>query len=187
MTPLSIGVLALSMSVDAFIASLGKGAAERRPGLGAALRTGAIFGAVETATPLIGWAAGVAASRHVAAVDHWVAFCLLGAVGAHMIFQALARRGEAASPARASGWGTALTALGTSIDAMAVGVSLAFLQVNIVLVALAIGATTLLMSATGVLAGRLVGRRLGRIAELGGGVALIGLGAAILLEHLAAG
>ena len=185
MSPVSIGVLAVSMSVDAFIAALGKGAATRRPTLGHALRTGAIFGAVEALTPLIGWALGLAASRYVQTVDHWIAFLLLGAVGVHMLLQA--RKGateEAASGATL--WATVLTAVGTSIDAMAVGVSLAFLQVNIVLIALAIGATTMVMSSTGVLAGRFLGRRFGRVAEAMGGGALIGLGSLILFEHLSA-
>ena len=78
MSPLTIGVLAVSMSVDAFIASLGRGATGHRPGVLRALKTGAIFGTVEMVTPLIGWALGMAASAWVAAVDHWVAFALLG-------------------------------------------------------------------------------------------------------------
>ena len=88
MTPLSIGVLAVSMSVDAFIASVGKGAQAKRPNFGNAIRTGAIFGVIEAITPLIGWAAGVAASQYVAAVDHWIAFALLAGVGTHIILQA---------------------------------------------------------------------------------------------------
>lgn len=185
MSPISVGVLAISMSVDAFIASLGKGAASQRPSLGTALRTGAIFGVIEAITPLIGWAAGVAASQHVAAVDHWIAFTLLAAVGIHMIFQALARRAEE-ERSGVSLWATIGTALGTSLDAMAVGVSLAFLDVNIFVIASAIGLATLVMASTGMLAGRFLGRRFGRAAELAGGVALFGLGAAILVEHLGA-
>jgi putative Mn2+ efflux pump MntP len=76
------------------------------------------------------------------------------------------------------------TAIGTSIDAMAVGVSLAFLSVNIIVIALAIGAATTIMSTTGILAGRFLGARFGRYAEIVGGLALIGLGASILYEHL---
>lgn len=185
MTPITIGILAVSMSVDAFVACLGKGAAQSRAGLGQALRTGAIFGAVEAITPLIGWGAGVAANRYVEAVDHWIAFALLTAVGLHMLFQALSRDTEAA-PAPSTLWRTLLTAIGTSIDAMAVGVSLAFLQVNILWIALAIGVTTMTLSTSGLLAGRLLGRRFGRIAEMFGGAALIGLGGSILLRHLGA-
>ncbi|MFC3181906.1 manganese efflux pump MntP [Cypionkella sinensis] len=184
MSPISIGVLAVSMSVDAFIASLGKGAATTRPSFRTALKTGAIFGVVEMITPLIGWAAGVAASQYVQAVDHWIAFALLAAVGAHMLLQALTRKPE---ELRASSlWTTVVTAVGTSLDAMAVGVSLAFLDVNIMVIAVAIGAATMVMSSTGILAGRYLGQRFGRVAEALGGVALFGLGALILFEHLTA-
>ncbi|SHL66716.1 manganese efflux pump MntP [Roseibium suaedae] len=185
MSPISIGVLAISMSIDAFIASVGKGAAMRRPSLSHALRTGAIFGVVEAITPLVGWAAGVAASRYVAAVDHWIAFCLLAAVGVRMVLEAWTRE-EEQDAAPLSLWTTVVTAVGTSLDAMAVGVSLAFLHVNIFLIAFAIGAATMVMSSTGMLAGRFLGQRFGRIAETFGGCALCGLGAWILFEHLTA-
>ena len=185
MSPITIGVLAVSMSVDAFIAALGKGARAQRPGLGRALKTGAIFGTIEAITPLIGWAMGMAASAHVQAVDHWIAFALLGAVGLHMALQALTRQtGE--DPAPASFWAVVATACGTSIDAMAVGVSLAFLDVNILFIALAIGLATMVMSATGMLTGRYLGRRFGQVIEGLGGLALIGLGSLILFEHLTA-
>lgn len=186
MTPLSIGVLAVSMSVDAFVASVGKGAAAQRPGFRNALRTGMIFGVVEAITPLIGWAAGVAASQYVTKVDHWIAFALLGAVGLHMILQAFASKRDE-NPASTALWPTVLTAVGTSLDAMAIGVSLAFLDVNILVIAIAIGLATMVMSSTGILAGRYLGQRFGRIAEAVGGTALIGLGAMILFEHLTAG
>mgnify|MGYP001042141332 CR=1 FL=1 len=184
MTPVSIGVLAVSMSVDAFVAALGRGASLRRPGVGFALRTGVIFGLIEAITPLIGWALGMAFSQYVAAVDHWIAFALLGAVGGHMVWQAW-RGGAAEDRAPLTLWATVVTAIGTSIDAMAVGVSLAFLEVNILVIAAAIGCTTMLFSSTGILAGRYLGRQFGRLAETLGGCALFALGALILAEHLA--
>ncbi|MEP9353172.1 manganese efflux pump MntP family protein [Xanthobacter sp. KR7-65] len=186
MTPATIFVLAVSMSVDAFAVSVGRGAALGRPRLAEALRTGAVFGMVEAATPLIGWAAGVAASSYVEAIDHWIAFCLLGGVGLHMLATAVFGAREAVdegTKGRSLGMLLA-TAVGTSIDAMAVGVSLAFFNVNIVLVAAAIGAMTFLMSSGGMLVGRMVGERFGRIAEIGAGLVLCGLGASILIEHL---
>jgi len=186
MSPLSIGILAVSMSVDAFIASLGKGAASHRPSFGRALKIGAIFGTVEAITPVIGWAMGVATSQFVQAVDHWIAFSLLFAVGAHMILQAVGPRSEEKEAQPASHWAIVGTAIGTSIDAMAVGVSLAFLEVNIVVIALAIGLATMVMSSTGILAGRFLSRRFGRVIETFGGLALIGLGTSILIEHLSA-
>tara|TARA_R100001369_G_scaffold32570_1_gene57198 strand:+ start:1702 stop:2319 length:618 start_codon:yes stop_codon:yes gene_type:complete len=185
MTPITIGVLAVSMSVDAFIASVGKGAAAHKPSLGHAVRTGAIFGIIEAITPILGWAAGVAASQYVAKVDHWIAFTLLATVGLHMVFQAWTRAGVESNKS-SSLWVTILTACGTSIDAMAVGVSLAFLDVNIFIIASAIGIATMVMSATGMLAGRFLGQQFGRIAETAGGLALFSMGAFILFEHLTA-
>lgn len=184
MTPMTTLALAMGMSVDAFAAAIGKGAALDRPRFGEALRTGLVFGAVEAVTPVIGWALGMAASAHVAAVDHWLAFVILGLVGGRMLW-------GAAHPAdipveRPRRHGTALllaTAIGTSLDAMAVGVTLAFLDVDITVAAAAIGLATAVMATIGMLVGRWLGGRFGRMAEALGGVALVLLGVKILLEH----
>jgi len=185
MTPFTIAALAVSMSIDAFVVSVGRGAALGRPRYSEALRTGAVFGIVETLTPLIGWAAGVAASSLVEEVDHWIAFVLLAGVGLHMVWAAASRHEDAAPPRTALAVLVA-TAIGTSLDAMAVGVSLAFLDVNIVVIALAIGLATFLMSSGGMLLGRLISERWGRAAELVAGVTLIGIGLSILARHLCA-
>lgn len=182
----AIVVLAFSMSMDAFAVSVGRGAALGRPPFRETIRTGVVFGIVEAITPIIGWAAGVAAARFVTAVDHWIAFGLLAAVGANMLYAALKNRPEESSKPGMSFAVLMATAVGTSLDAMAVGVSLAFLQVNIVVIAAAIGAATFLMSSGGMLVGRLIGARFGRIAEGVAGVALIALGSSILYEHLLA-
>src|SRR4051812_21528946 len=94
MSPFTIAVLAVSMSVDAFAVSVGRGAALGRPRFSEALRTGAVFGIVEAITPVIGWIAGVAASGMVEAVDHWIAFTLLAAVGLHMLYAAIWAKGD---------------------------------------------------------------------------------------------
>ncbi|WP_151717884.1 manganese efflux pump MntP [Gemmobacter serpentinus] len=187
MTPISIGVLAVGMSVDAFIASVGRGAQAGQMRFGPALRAGAVFGVIEAITPLIGWGIGSVANDHVDKFDHWIAFGLLAMVGLHMVWQALTRKVETTSDAGAgggTGWTLIATAVGTSIDAMAVGVSLAFLNVNIVIVALAIGLATMSMSTMGMLLGRRIGSRFGRIAEVVGGFALTAIGLAILVDHL---
>lgn len=184
MTPIAIAVLAFGMSIDALIVSVGRGAV-RTPRFGEAVRAGFVFGAVEATTPMLGWLAGMAAARYVAAIDHWIAFALLGAVGGHMLLQAVrSDADEAAAPGRASLLALLATAFGTSIDAMAVGVSLALLDVDIVVIAAAIGATTFVMSTGGMIFGSLIGRRFGRWAEAFGGIALIALGASILGQHL---
>ncbi len=183
----AIIVLAFSMSMDAFAVSVGRGAAMGRPRLSETIRTGVVFGVVEAITPVIGWGAGVAAANFVSAVDHWIAFSLLAAVGANMLHAAIRNRPEEKEVRPTMSFAVLMaTAIGTSLDAMAVGVSLAFLQVNILVIATAIGAATFLMSSGGMLVGRLIGERFGRIAEGVAGVALIGLGGSILYEHLLA-
>lgn len=186
MSPISILLLGLAMSSDAFAAALGKGAAMTRPTLPQALRVGLIFGVVEALTPIVGWLIGSAASRYIQAWDHWIAFLLLGALGLHMIWKALAEDEEQAAGDSGAGnvFTLALTGLATSIDAMAAGVSLAFVQAPILVVAAVIGACTLAMVTLGVMAGRALGAMIGRRAELVGGVILILVGAAILYEHL---
>ena len=183
MTPLAIVLLAFSMSSDAFAAALGKGALLLRPSVGEALRTGVIFGTVEAITPVIGWAAGRAASGYIAAFDHWIAFGLLAAIGAKMIWDSIRRPEGTERPRQHSFSDLVVTAVGTSIDAMAVGVTLALLDADIVINALAIGMATFAMTTMGVLFGRFLGGRFGRFAEAAGGVGLLLIGTKILAEH----
>jgi len=172
------------MSADAFAAALGKGARLDRPGWGEALRTGAIFGGIEAVTPLIGWAMGMAASRYIAAFDHWIAFGLLTVIGGKMLWDALRREEEEEKPKSHSLMVLVLTAIGTSIDALAVGVTLAIVGANIIVNALAIGAATFTMVTIGVMTGRVLGEKFGRYAEAGGGVILIAIGIKILVDHI---
>ena len=186
MNAASTVLLALAMSTDAFAAAVGKGIALERPHWPEALRTGLIFGVIEASTPVIGWLVGSAAAVYVTAWDHWIAFALLGLLGVRMIIAGL-RADEAvetAKPARHSFWLLAATGLATSIDAMAVGVGLAFLDVDILPVAATIGLTTFLLVSVGVMLGRVLGAIAGRRAEVLGGLLLIGIGSAILFEHL---
>ena len=181
----STALLALAMSTDAFAAAVGKGAALHRPHFREALRTGAIFGSIEAITPIVGWALGLAAARYVEAYDHWIAFALLGGLGIRMILAGLSSDGPPEDKPRShSFWVLAMTGLGTSIDAMAVGVGLAFLNENIVPIAIAIGCTTLAMVTAGVMLGRVLGAIAGKRAEIAGGVILILIGTMILIEHL---
>lgn len=184
----STALLALAMSTDAFAVAIGKGTELQRPQWREALRTGLIFGTIEALTPVVGWGLGLAAARHIIAWDHWIAFALLGALGLRMIRSGLrpAKASAAAKPARHAFWMLAMTGFATSIDAMAVGVGLAFLDENIVPIAAAIGLTTLLMVTAGVMLGRMLGAIAGRRAEVAGGLLLIGIGSAILIEHLRA-
>lgn len=177
--------LAFAMSTDAFAAAVGKGMALRRPRFSEALRTGIIFGVIEALTPLAGWALGTLAAELVAEWDHWIAFCLLVFLGLVMLTKGIRNGHEEPPPvARHSFWLLAATGFATSIDAMAVGVSLAFVDNNILITAAAIGCATLLMVTLGVMLGRIIGHVAGRWAEALGGIALIGIGSAILYEHL---
>jgi len=186
MSLVAILFLALSMSADAFAAALGKGTALHRPRLTEALRIGLIFGSIETLTPLIGWLLGRAASGYVEAFDHWIAFGLLLGIGGKMIWESLKRDAAAEKPQRHSFLLLALTAVGTSIDALAVGVTLALVDANILVNALAIGAATFTMTTIGVMAGHALGSRFGKWAEGIGGLILIVIGAHILAQHLSA-
>ncbi|HEY4316175.1 MAG TPA: manganese efflux pump MntP [Herbaspirillum sp.] len=180
--------LALAMSTDAFAAAIGKGAAMHKPRFFHALRIGVLFGVIEAITPIIGWLIGSLASRWVAAWDHWIAFALLLVLGGHMIRAGMKTDPEEAvqAPRNQSMLMLALTAVATSIDAMAVGVGLAFVNVSIVEAALLIGLATTVMVTAGVLLGRLLGSLIGKRAEIVGGLVLIGVGTTILYEHLAA-
>ena len=181
-------LLSLAMSTDAFAAAVGKGAALHRPHLREALRTGLIFGVIEGLTPVIGWLLGQLAAPYVSAWDHWIAFTLLSLLGLRMVVAASRMPGadEGEKPTRHGFWLLAVTGFATSIDAMAVGVGLAFLNVSILPIAASIGLATFVMVTLGVMVGRLLGKVAGRWAEAIGGVLLIGIGAFILFEHLTA-
>jgi manganese efflux pump family protein len=184
MSPVATLFLAFAMSTDAFAAAIGKGATLHRPNLREAIRTGLIFGVIEALTPLAGWLLGRAAAQYVSEWDHWIAFALLSVLGARMIFAGLSSREEEEKPTSHSFWALALTGFATSIDAMAVGAGLAFVDVNIFSTATVIGLATMVMTMIGVMLGRVLGRVAGKRAELVGGVVLIGIGVSILAEHL---
>ncbi|WP_426017256.1 manganese efflux pump MntP family protein [Brevundimonas sp. DWR2-3-1b1] len=185
MTPGTIAILSLSMSTDAFAAAVGRGATHR-PTVKDAIKAGLVFGVIEAITPLIGWGLGLVAAGFVAQIDHWIAFTLLLIVGGKMIWEGAKPRDaqDDAAPRLSGPWALIATAIGTSIDAAAVGVGLAFIGVNIWVIAASIGFTTFVLTTIGMLIGKAVGTRFGKSAEIVGGVALIGLGTAILLEHL---
>jgi putative Mn2+ efflux pump MntP len=185
--PVSLIFLALAMSTDAFAAAIGKGSSLHKPRLTEALRTGLIFGVIEAITPVIGWFIGQAATRWVESWDHWIAFTLLVALGLHMIYNGLKHEeAEEEKPGQHSFFILAVTAVATSIDALAVGVGLAFVDVNIWVAAGAIGLATMTMVTIGVMLGRVLGTVVGKRAEIVGGVVLMIVGATILYEHLSA-
>ena len=171
-------LLAFGMSMDAFAASISKGATLHKPKFSEAVRTGLIFGVIETLTPLVGWGLGMLASQFVLEWNHWIG---------RMIVEGVRGDSDEAcdAPRRHGFWLLVTTAFATSLDAMAVGVGLAFLQVSIVTTALAIGCATFLMSTLGIMVGRFIGPLLGKRAEILGGIVLIGIGSEILWSHFA--
>lgn len=188
MSALSILFIALAMSTDAFVAAIGKGAALQHPRWSNALRTGLIFGVIETITPLIGWSIGQAAVQFVAEWDHWLAFGVLSLLGLHMIHAGLMPDKSDASTGlkQHSFWMLVVTAIATSIDALAVGLGLAFVDVNIIVTAFAIGIATLIMATLGIMLGRIINTTFGKKAEIIGGLVLILVGASILYDHIGA-
>ena len=180
-------LLALGMSMDAFAVSIGKGATLHKPKFSEALRTGLIFGCIEAITPLVGWVLGMLASKLVMEWNHWIAFGLLFFLGVRMLVEGIKGHTEEDTPPiqRHGFWILATTAIATSLDAMAVGVGLAFLNVNIWLTALAIGCATFTMTTLGMMIGRFIGPLLGKRAEILGGLVLIAIGCEILYSHYA--
>lgn len=186
MSVLSNTVLAFSMSADAFAVAIGKGVALKKPKLTHAMRIGCVFGGVEMLTPILGWLIGRAASNAIASIDHWIAFAILAGIGGKMMFEGLQPQDatERAAPRAHMLW---LVAIGTSIDSLAVGVTLALMQVNIWVMALAIGAATFFMATLGIMTGHYIGQKAGKAAEFLGGLCLVLIGANIVCEHLGLG
>ena len=177
-------VIAVGLSMDAFAVSVCKGLSVRRLHVGHALLTALWFGGFQALMPLIGYFIGERFSTLVSSVDHWIAFVLLGLIGGHMIKESFDNDDSCGYDADFSFLKMLALAVATSIDALAVGVSFAFLQVNIWAAIFLIGMTTAIFSAAGVKIGKVFGCRYRSKAELFGGVILVLMGTKILIEHL---
>ncbi|NLW51183.1 MAG: manganese efflux pump [Candidatus Brocadiaceae bacterium] len=184
MTLPHILLIAVGLAADAFAVSLAEGVALREVSVGHTTRVAAHFGVFQAAMPVVGWLAGSAMQSWLACVDHWVAFGLLALIGGKMLLDAATN--FEAERVREPSCGARLLCLSvaTSIDALAVGMSLAMLQVRIWVPALVIGLVTGGLSALGVQIGDRVGRRLGRWAEAAGGIVLCLIGLEILVHHM---
>ena len=174
-------LIAVGLSMDAFAVSICKGLSLQRLRARHAVLAGLYFGGFQALMPLIGWALGYRFEHIIESVDHWIAFFLLAIIGLSMIREA----NKVEEVNDDLGFKTMLLlAVATSIDALAVGVTFAFLQVRILPAASLIGVTTFLISAVGVYIGHVFGLKYRARAEIAGGVILIGIGLKILLEHL---
>ena len=174
-------LIAVGLSMDAFAVSICKGLSLKNLKKRHAALVGLYFGGFQFLMPVLGWALGYRFEHVIVSVDHWIAFGLLTVIGVSMIREA--RHADELDDDL--GFKTMLLlALATSIDALAVGVTFAFLQVRILPAASLIGVTTFLLSVVGVYIGHLFGLRYKAKAEIAGGVILIFIGVKILLEHL---
>lgn len=183
MSLLTLFITAVGLSMDAFAVSVCKGLAIKKITFKKAFIIGLWFGGFQALMPLLGYLLGSQFKQSVEAIDHWVAFVLLALIGINMIKEALSRDEEKADDSLSIKT-MFLLAVATSIDALAVGITYAFLQVDIVPAVSFIGAITFTLSAVGVKVGNVFGMKYKSRAELAGGIILILIGVKILLEHL---
>jgi len=176
-------IIAVGLSMDAFAVAVCKGLAMPRMSWKGALIVGLYFGGFQAAMPLLGYFLGSKFSMAIRAYDHWVAFLLLVLIGAGMVKESF-EKDESCANASLDVRGMVLLAVATSIDALAVGVTFAFLNVDIVPAVSFIGAVTFTLSMVGVKVGNAFGCKYKSRAELAGGAILILMGLKILLEHL---
>jgi len=176
--------LAVALALDAFAVAVAAGISLGRASGRQTFRLAFHFGLFQFLMPLAGWAVGAEAGRLLEAVDHWIALALLAAVGGRMILGSL--RAEDTRPRRdpTRGWSLVLLSVATSLDALAVGLSLGLLGTPIWYPAAVIGAVCCALTAAGLHVGRPVAARLGRRLEAAGGAVLILVGLRILLSHL---
>ena len=173
-------ILAVSLAMDAFAVSVCKGMAMRRPSVCAAVIAGVWFGGFQALMPVLGYLAGSRFSRYVVTVSHWIAFILLALIGINMIREALSGEEESVDDSLAMKT-MFLLAVATSIDALAVGVTFAFLNVRLLPAAGLIGVVTFFISAIGISAGNLIGMKWKNRAAIAGGAVLILIGIRILI------
>lgn len=184
MSLFGIFLLAVALAADSFAASLAKGAQLYRPTVWQALAVGLLFGGVQTVMPLIGWQIGVPLRPFVEAIDHWLAYGILSAVGLKMIHEGIRSNGAVYIRRAYTISALILTAIATSIDSFVVGFGFGVLSVSVLIALAMIGGVTFLTSAGGVYLGRRFGGHLGQKVEIVAGLVLIGIGLKILIDHL---
>ncbi len=170
--------------MDAFAVSITNGITIKYLRINNALKIAIFFGSFQAFMPLVGWLAGLSLRDFISGIDHWIAFGLLSLIGCKMIYESIKieSRGEKVDPLNV--YVLLMLSLATSIDALAVGVSLAFLKISIVTPIIVIGIVTFLLSFLGVFVGNKSGHFFENKIEIIGGLILIGIGIKILVEHL---
>ena len=181
-------LMGVGLAMDAFAVSICKGLSMRKVNKKQCLVIGLFFGGFQALMPFLGWVLGSQFEKYITSIDHWIAFILLGFIGGKMVVEAIREKDEAVEVEKMDPpldlKEMFILAIATSIDALAVGITFAFLQVPIVEAISIIGITTFVISVIGVYVGNFFGNRYKKKAELVGGIILILIGLKILLEHL---
>ena len=180
---LEIIIIAIGLAMDAFAVSICKGLSMKKMSWKKGLIIGGYFGFFQALMPLVGYLLGIGFQDKVTGIDHWIAFILLGIIGINMIKEALSKEDDEKNDS-VNFKEMIVLAIATSIDALAVGITMAFLEVNIALAITIIGIITFAISVIGVKIGNIFGNKYEKKAELAGGIILILMGIKILLEHL---
>ena len=181
---LEVLLISLSMSMDAFAVCLGAGTSRKANGPRPTFRLAFHFGLFQFIMPVLGWLAGTTIERYIFSFDHWVAFGLLAFVGGRMIRSGFDPHREEVCQDPSRGWALVSLSVATSIDALAVGLSLALIHVDIWYPSLIIGGVTATLSFGGVRLGNRLGIAFGKKMEITGGVILLLIGLRIVLGHL---
>ncbi|MBI5184952.1 MAG: manganese efflux pump [Nitrospinae bacterium] len=176
--------IALGLAMDAVAVSIANGATFKGPKFQKALTVAIFFGAFQAGMPVCGWLAGVGMRDFISGIDHWIAFALLCAIGGKMIHESVSMAGEEREPNNLGLASILALSVATSIDALAVGMTFAFLKISIIGPILLIGGVTFIMSLLGFLLGKRFGHLFENRIEIAGGLILIGIGTKILAEHL---
>jgi putative Mn2+ efflux pump MntP len=180
----TVMLIAVGLAMDSFAVSITNGIAMKNTGINYALRIAMFFGLFQAGMPIIGWLAGLGVIEFISGFDHWAAFSLLCMIGGRMIYESTKIEPKKTEAKIQSISVLLMLSIATSIDALAVGLSFAFLEVAIVIPIIVIGTITFLLSFVGVFVGNRFGGFLGKRIETVSGLVLIGIGIKILAEHL---
>ena len=181
---ITIIFVAFGLAMDCFAISITSGITIRHLRINYALKIAIFFGSFQAVMPAIGWLAGLSLRDFISDVDHWIAFGLLGFIGCKMIYEAIKIEAGEKEISPLNFYLLLMLSVATSIDALAVGVSFAFLKISIVSPIIVIGIVTFLVSFLGVFIGNRFGHFFEKKIEIVGGIILIGIGIKILVEHL---
>ena len=184
MDVITIILIALGLAMDALAVSITNGIVIKNLKMLHAFRVALVFGLFQALMPALGWLAGLGLKNFISGVDHWIAFGLLTAIGVKMISESFKTGASRSGDAALATSLLLVLSVATSIDALAVGLTLAFLDVLLIIPVVIIGAVTFGMSFAGVYVGNRFGTLLGRKMETVGGLILIGIGVKILIQHL---